>query len=175
MADLTWIPLHVHSQYSILDSTLSLQAIADQAKAFGMPAVALTDHGNLYGAVEFFKACKGAGIKPIIGVEFYVAPHGREEKRREYSMRSSAHIILLAKNEIGYKNLCKLTSKGFLEGFYYHPRIDKSLLEEHKEGLICLSGCLNGPLAKEILQGDEASLQEALQFYRRFLFRAAAP
>lgn len=166
MSDSKWIPLHVHSQYSILDSTLSIKAIAEQAKAFGMEAVALTDHGNLYGAIDFFKACKGVGVKPIIGAELWIAPHGREEKRREYSIRSSSHITLLAKNDVGYKNLIKLSSKGFLEGFYYHPRIDFSLLEECKEGLICLSGCLNGPIAREILNGDDLSARKMLSFFQ---------
>lgn len=165
MHDNLWVPLHVHSQYSILDATLSVYQIADKAKAYGMPAVALTDHGNLYGAVDFFKACKGAGVKPIIGVEFWIAPHGREEKRKEYSAKSSSHLTLLAKNEKGYQNLAKLSSKGFLEGYYYHPRIDLALLEEYKEGLVCLSGCLNGPLAREILNGDAESVQKMVKFF----------
>lgn len=166
MSDLTWIPLHTHSQYSILDSTLSVKAIAKHAKAYNMPAAALTDHGNLYGAVEFFKACQGEGIKPIIGVEFYIAPRGREEKLKEYNMRSSTHIILLAKDAVGYRNLCILSSKGFLEGFYYHPRIDLELLEAHKDGLVCLSGCLNGPIAREILEGDDASTRKKISYFQ---------
>ena len=166
MTDLTWIPLHTHSQYSILDSTLSVSEIAKRAKAYEMPAAALTDHGNLFGAVEFFKACQKEGIKPLIGSELYIAPHGREEKRKEYGHKTSAHVILIAKNEIGYRNLCKLSSIGFLEGFYYHPRIDYETLEAHKEGLICLSGCLNGPIAKEILNGDEASAKKKVSTFK---------
>lgn len=166
MTDKSWVPLHVHSQYSILDATLSVYDIAKKAKEYNMSAVALTDHGNLYGAVDFFKACKGAGVKPIIGVEFWLAPHGREEKRKEYSAKSSSHLLLLAKNDTGYINLSKLSSKGFLEGFYYHPRIDLELLKEHKEGLICLSGCLNGPLAREILNGEDASCRQLIANYQ---------
>lgn len=153
-----WIPLHVHSQYSILDATASIQEIAAKSKEFGLPAVALTDHGNLYGAVDFYKACKEVKIKPLLGVEFWVAPEGRFEKRKEYSAKTSFHLTLLAKNQVGYRNLSKLSSKGFLEGYYYHPRIDLALLKEHKEGLVCLSGCLNGPLAREILHKENTTL-----------------
>lgn len=162
----TWVSLHTHSQYSILDATLSVADIAKRAKQNGMPAVALTDHGNLYGAVDFYKACKEVKVKPIIGVEFWLAPDGREEKRKEYSSRSSSHLILLAKNAVGYKNLAKLSSRGFLEGYYYHPRIDFDLLKEHAEGLICLSGCINGLLPREIISGNEASIKETIEKFR---------
>ena len=156
MSDI-WVPLHVHSQYSILDAVASVGAIAERAKAFGMGACALTDHGNMYGAIDFYKACKEVKVKPIIGVEFWVAPEGRGDRKKEYSARSSTHLTLLAKNREGYHNLAKLSSKGFLEGYYYHPRVDFELLKEHAAGLICLSGCLAGPVAREILTGTEAS------------------
>lgn len=165
MSNALWVPLHVHSQFSILDATLSVSQIAKKAKSLGMPAVALTDHGNLYGAVDFYKACKDAEVKAILGVEFWLAPEGREEKKKEYSSKSSSHLTLLAKDTQGYHNLCKLSSKGYLEGFYYHPRIDMPLLKEHKEGLICLSGCLNGPIAREILNGKEESVKALIQVY----------
>lgn len=161
-----WVPLHVHSQYSILDATASVEALASAAAAFGMPAVALTDHGNLFGAVEFYKACKDAKVKPIIGCEFYVAPESRHDKKKDRSGRSAHHLGLLAKNQIGYQNLCKLTSIGYLEGFYYHPRIDYEVLQKHSEGLICLSGCLSSRVAQEILQGSPESVAEQIQWFR---------
>src|SRR5580700_3494578 len=116
---MSWIPLHVHSQYSILDASASVEDIAERAAAFKMPSVALTDHGNLYGAVEFYQACKGAGVKPIVGCEVYVAPGSRLDKSKTHGSRTAYHLVLLAKNKTGYHNLCKLTSSGFLEGFYY--------------------------------------------------------
>jgi len=136
---MTYIHLNVHSQFSILDSTASVTLLAQKAKSFGMSALALTDGGNLYGAVDFYKACKAAGIKPILGCKLWVAPHSRLEKKRTPGSSNGMSIILLAKNEQGYKNLCKLSSTGFLEGFYYLPRVDKEVLELYKEGLICLS------------------------------------
>jgi len=134
-----YVPLNVHSQFSILDSTASVTALAEKAKSFGMPALALTDE-NLYGAIDFYKACKAAGVKPILGCEIWVAPGSRLEKKRLPGSSPGLPIVLLAKNRLGYQNLCKLSSIGFLEGFYYQPRIDKETLAAHKEGLICLSG-----------------------------------
>lgn len=161
-----WVPLHVHSQYSILDATCSSEQIAKAAAGYGMPAVALTDHGNLYGAVEFFKACKAVKVKPIIGCEVYVAPGSRLEKKKESGQRTSHHLTLLAKDNEGYQNLCKLSSIGFLEGFYYNPRIDEELLKSHSKGLICLSGCLNGKLALDILSGSSETYRETVRRYR---------
>lgn len=162
-----WIPLHVHSQYSILDAIASVQAIAQKAAALGLGAVALTDHGNLFGAIDFYKACYAVGVKPIIGCEFYVAPHSRHTKEKESGWRTSYHLTLLAKNEIGYHNLCKLSSLGYLEGFYYHPRIDQQLLELHHEGIICLSGCLSSRVAREVLQGTADTLLAQVQWYHQ--------
>lgn len=161
-----WVPLHVHSQYSILDASASIQAIAEKASFFSMPAVALTDHGNMYGAVDFYKACKDLNVKPILGCEFYIAPGSRFDKKKEIGGRTSYHLTVLAKSKQGYHNLCKLTSLGFLEGFYYHPRIDKELLKKYSEGLICLSGCMSGMIAQEILQGNKDSLLEQLDWHR---------
>lgn len=136
---MTYIPLNVHSQFSILDSTASVTDLATKAKGFGMSALALTDEGNLYGAIDFYKACKGAGLKPILGCELWVAPGSRLDKKRTPGVPNGMSIVLLAKNHLGFQNLCKLSSIGFLEGFYYQPRIDKEALASHKEGLICLS------------------------------------
>ena len=137
---MTYIPLNVHSQFSILDSTASVTALAEKAKSLGMPALALTDEGNLYGAVDFYKACKAAGVKPILGCKIWMAPVSRLEKKRSPGAPNGSAVVLLAKDLVGFKNLCKLSSIGFLEGFYYVPRIDKEALSAHKEGLICLSG-----------------------------------
>lgn len=133
-----YVPLNVHSQYSILDSTISCQQLAERAKSFGISSLAITDRGNLYGAVDFFKACKSSGIKPLIGFQIWVAPASRFEKKRNPNSPGFP-ILLLAKNRTGYRNLCQLSSHGFIEGFYYEPRIDRELLAQHAEGLICLS------------------------------------
>ncbi len=126
-----WVPLHVHSQYSILDALSSVDDLVQKAAAFQMPAAALTDHGNLFGAVEFYKACKGAKVKAIIGCELYISPGAHTEKSKGRGDRTSFHLTLLAKNNVGYQNLCKLSSIGFTEGFYYNPRVDLETLEKH--------------------------------------------
>lgn len=161
-----WIPLHVHSQYSILDALSSVEDIAKKSREYGLSACAITDHGNLYGAVEFYKACKAESVKPLIGCEVYVAPESRHDKKKGYGERAAYHLTLIAKNKVGYNNLCVLTSKGFLEGFYYYPRIDLDLLSKHSEGLICLSGCLQSKIAEKALAGDLAALQESIAWYR---------
>lgn len=160
-----WVPLHVHSQYSILDALASVEDIAKKSREYGLSACAITDHGNLYGAVEFYKACKGESVKPLIGCEVYVAPESRLEKKKGYGEKAAYHLTLIAKNKIGYNNLCVLTSKGFLDGFYYYPRIDLELLSKHSEGLICLSGCLQSKIAEKALSGDAAALCETVGWY----------
>ena len=160
---MSWVPLNVHSQFSILDSTASVKALAKRAKALSIPAIALTDQGNMYGAVDFYKACQAVGIKAIFGCKIWMAPNSRLEKKRLYGSRNGFPIILLAKNDIGYHNLCKLTSFGFLDGFYYQPRIDKEVLEKHREGLICICGGANSPLGYKILQGKE--ITQELKWY----------
>lgn len=161
-----WVPLHVHSQYSILDAAADIYDIANKAAFFGMPAVALTDHGNMFGAVDFYKACKDAKVKPILGCELYVAPESRFDKKKEYGTRTNFHLTVLAKNEKGYHNLCKLSSIGYLEGFYYHPRVDHEVLKQYSEGLICLSGCLSSLISYEALQGTRESLREKIRWYQ---------
>lgn len=161
-----WIPLHVHSQYSILDSTASVQALAEKAKALSIPSLAVTDLGNLYGAVDFYKACKTAGIRPILGAELWMAPISRLEKKKIVGAPNGMPIVLLAKDAVGYRNLCKLSSAGFLEGFYYYPRIDKELLARHAEGLICLSGSMGGPLGYQVLHGTKESLIAEAAWYQ---------
>ena len=131
-----FVHLHLHSEYSLLDGACRIADIPKAAKAAGQNAVAITDHGNMYGVVEFYKACRAEGIKPIIGCEVYVARRSRFDRERELDA-SSNHLILLVKNEIGYANLITLVSKGFTEGFYSRPRIDTELLEEHADLPFC--------------------------------------
>jgi DNA polymerase-3 subunit alpha len=158
--------LHVHSQYSILESSLSISAIVSSAKEHGASAVALTDHGNMFGAIEFYKAAKEAKITPIVGCELYVTSGSRKEKKKG---TDPYHVVLLAKDVKGYKNLCVLSSLGYTEGFYYVPRIDFELLEQHSEGLICLSGCIHGPFGQLIVAKKNAELQARLdQFQKLF-------
>ncbi len=166
---MAWVPLHVHSQYSILDASLSIKDLAKRAAEYKMPAVALTDHGNLFGAVEFFKACESQSVKPLIGCEVYVAPSSRLEKAKLSGKRVAYNLPLIAKNDQGYHNLCALSSKGFLDGFYYFPRVDKELIKQYSAGLICLSGCMSGMVAQALLNdGEEAAKQEIL--WHRELF-----
>ena len=145
-----FVHLHTHSHYSLLDGLPKIPELLDCVKELGMDSVALTDHGVLYGAVEFFKEAKARGIKPIIGAEVYVAFERLSDKRPNVDSKSY-HMILLVKNETGYKNLVKLVTKAHLDGFYYKPRIDEEILESHAEGLIGTSACLNGKIPKLIL------------------------
>ncbi len=161
-----FIHLRAHSQYSILDATASPSDLVQKAAQNGMKALALTDHGNLFGVVDFYKACKEAKIKAVLGCDLYVAPHSRLEKARVQGFRPAYTLTLLAKNKQGYQNLCKLSSIGYLEGFYYHPRIDHELLEKYHEGLICIAGSLGTRLSHEILQGTPESVLSHLQYYR---------
>jgi len=140
-----FVHLHVHSHYSLLDGLAKIDDLVQKATEDSMPALALTDHGVMYGVIEFYQKCNKAGIKPIIGVEAYIAEHGLKVK--DSSKEKRFHVILLAKNNQGYKNLIKLTSIAHIEGFYYKPRIDWELLNKYKEGLICLSACQAGEIA----------------------------
>lgn len=159
-----WIPLHVHSQYSILDATASISALIEKASAFEMKALALTDFCNMFGVVDFFKACTKRGIKPIIGCEVMVAPFSRIDKKRISGHSVGYPLILLAKNQKGYQNLCKISSIGYLEGFYYTPRVDQEILRTYSEGLICLSGPLQGRLPQLIIQEREKEIEEELKW-----------
>src|SRR6185312_6594274 len=143
MSSRPFVHLHCHSHYSLLDGASKIPALVARAKSLGMPALALTDHGNLYGAVEFLREAKAAGIKPIVGLEAYVAPRHRTDRTRggESGQEYAFHLTLLARNGEGVRNLMRLSSASYLEGYYSKPRIDKELLERHHEGLICLSGC----------------------------------
>ncbi len=148
-----FVHLHTHTEYSLLDGASRIDDLVDTAKRDGQPALAITDHGALYGAVKFYTTARAAGVKPIIGCEMYMAPRSRHDKEGRTD-RDPNHLILLARNEAGYRNLIQLVSRSHLEGYYYKPRIDKELLAEHADGLICLSACIGGELPQAILTGD---------------------
>ena len=156
--------LHVHTQYSILDGASNISLLIDRAKTLGMEAVAITDHGNMFGVKEFHSNASKKGIKPIIGCEIYVAKRSIAETAGKED-RSGDHLILLAKNLKGYKNLVKLISTAWIKGFYYKPRVDKNLLKEYSEGLIASSACLAGEIQDEILNGSMTRAEAALKSY----------
>ena len=153
-----FVHLHVHSEYSLLDGACRVKSLVQRAKELGMPAVALTDHGTLGGVVKFYRAAQEQGIKPIIGLELYVAT---DRTSRAGVKEKNAHLTLLARDQTGYKNLVKLSTRAYLEGYYYKPRADWDLLAEHHEGLIALTGCMSGRAAMLLKDGnDEAALAD---------------
>ena len=156
--------LHIHTEYSLLDGACRIDQLMERVKECGQTAIACTDHGVMYGCVQFYKAAKKAGIKPIIGCEVYVATRTRFDKVNKID--GNNHLILLCKNETGYKNLIKMVSAGFVEGFYSKPRVDKQLLEQYHEGLICLSACLAGEIPQAILAGDYERAKATALWYR---------
>ncbi|MBN2453592.1 MAG: DNA polymerase III subunit alpha [Candidatus Omnitrophica bacterium] len=161
-----FVHLHLHTQYSLLDGACHLEKLISKLKEYRMPACAITDHGNMFGAIEFYDLAMKNGIKPIIGCEVYIAPDSRFEKSSRGISDASYHLILLAKDEKGYKNLMKLVSLGFLEGFYYRPRIDKEILAAHSEGLICSSACLKGEIPHLINTGRADQARRVADEYR---------
>ncbi|MBN1523928.1 MAG: DNA polymerase III subunit alpha [Spirochaetales bacterium] len=164
MAD--FVHLHTHSDYSLLDAITSIPKLVTKAKESGMHALALTDHGNMFGIPKFYKECKKQGVKPIIGSEFYVAPGSRFVKSGQESGARYHHLVLIARDAEGYRNLLELSSKSFLEGFYYRPRIDEELLKEHSKGITCLTACLAGSIPSLILQDKEAEAGKKAHEYR---------
>ncbi|MCA9189499.1 MAG: DNA polymerase III subunit alpha, partial [Planctomycetales bacterium] len=170
MSEAPFVHLHCHSHYSLLDGAASIDKLVTRAKERGMNALALTDHGNLHGALEFYRKAKGAGLNPIVGYEAYIAPGDRRSRDAGTMKEASYHLTLLAKNRTGFDNLLKLASSAYLEGFYYKPRIDKDLLAAHHEGIICLSGCVSGELSTALLRssGDDDHFQSALATARWF-------
>src|SRR6266851_5558565 len=162
-----FVHLHVHSEYSLLDGAARLEKLVDRAKALKFPALALTDHGNLFGAVDFYTACSKAGVKPILGCELYVAPGSRfERSSQDGGYEGASHCTVLARTATGYANLMKLVSKAYLEGYYYKPRVDRELLAQHADGLLVLSGCLNSEVSRQLSAGDEAKAQETAGWYQ---------
>ncbi len=158
-----FVPLHVHSQYSLLDGAIRVKDLAETAREYKMPAVAITDHGNMFGAVDFYEKIRAAGIKPIVGCEMYVAENSRLERVHG---KGNHHLILLVRDADGYRNLVRLVSASYTEGFYYKPRIDKDLLERHSGGLVALSSCMHGEVASLLLQGDTDGAREAALWYK---------
>ncbi len=155
--------LHLHSQYSLLDGAVSFDKLFKRCKELQMDAIAVTDHGNMFGAIEFYTKAQAAHIKPIIGIEAYIAPSSRFDRTKTSIGEAAYHLILLAENNKGYQNLLKLASAGFTEGFYYRPRIDKQILAELNEGLICTSACPKGEIAVNLAKGDEKAAAAAAQ------------
>ncbi|MBR6321340.1 MAG: DNA polymerase III subunit alpha, partial [Lachnospiraceae bacterium] len=145
--------LHVHTEYSLLDGSAKIGELVSRAKEMGFDSLAITDHGVMYGVIDFYKACKKAGIKPILGCEVYVAPNSRFDRELSGGDDRYYHLILLAENMTGYENLMRIVSRGFMDGFYYKPRIDKQLLREYHEGIICSSACLAGEVQRYLVKG----------------------
>ena len=161
---MSFVHLHTHTAYSLLDGEATIPKLMDRAKELNQNAIAITDHGNMYGVIDFYESAIAHGIKPILGCEVYVAARSRFDKVHEFDAQSY-HLILLAENDIGYHNLMKLVSAGFIEGFYYKPRVDMEILRKYSEGLIALSACMSGVLSRNLLAGnyDEAK-RRAIEF-----------
>ena len=150
---MSFVHLHVHTEYSLLDGACRIRDLPKLVKELGQTACAITDHGAMYGVIDFYRACKAEGIKPIIGCEVYVARRTRFDKQHEFDTESR-HLVLLCQNETGYRNLSYMVSQAYVEGFYIRPRIDLDLLRQHSEGLIGLSACLAGEIPRRIMNGD---------------------
>src|SRR5215210_39125 len=161
----SFVHLHLHTEYSLLDGAIRMKELMKKAKEFGMPAVAITDHGNLYGAIEFYQEATKSGLKPIIGCEAYMAP-GAIKDRPNNQRDAAYHFTLLARDAEGYRNLVKLISTAHLDGFHYKPRIDKQLLAAHSAGLISLSGCLKGEINMAIQSDKLAKARQSIGEFR---------
>jgi DNA polymerase-3 subunit alpha len=171
MSHADFVHLHVHTNYSLLDGACRISELVKKAAELKFPALAITDHGNLFGAVEFYETCMKGGLKPILGVEGYMAPKSRFDRTGTGIKDSNAHIVLLARNEEGYHNLLQLVTLSYLEGFYYKPRIDLELLGKHREGLIVLTSCLKGVLNVHLAEEQHDLARRALDEYVQLLGR----
>ena len=161
---MSFVHLHTHTEYSFLDGFCRIPSLVAKAKELGMSALAITDHGDMCGVIDFYKEAKAQGIKPLIGCEVYVAAKDMTEKSHDGG-NTTHHLVLIAKNMTGYQNLMKLSSMGFTDGFYYKPRVDFSVLKEHSEGLICLSACLAGEIPQAILADDTQKAEALIETY----------
>ena len=159
--------LHVHTEYSLLDGSNKINEYVSRVKELGMKSAAITDHGVMFGCIDFYKAAKAAGIKPILGCEVYVAPGSRFDKEKGKEEDRYYHLVLLAENDTGYHNLMKIVSRGFTEGYYYKPRVDKELLEKYHEGIIALSACLAGEVARNVTRGLYEDAKKAALSYEK--------
>lgn len=160
--------LHVHTEYSLLDGSNKIKEYVAQVKELGMNSAAITDHGVMFGVIDFYRAAKGAGINPILGCEVYVAPGSRFDKEAQHGEDRYYHLVLLAENNQGYNNLMKIVSAGFVEGYYYKPRVDMEVLEKYHEGIIALSACLAGEVARYTGKGLYEEGKKAALRYERF-------
>ena len=159
--------LHVHTEFSLLDGSSKINEIAVQAKKLGFDSLAITDHGVMYGVIDFYRACKDAGIKPVIGCEIYVCPGSRFDREKGNDDFRYFHLVLLAENDTGYHNLMKIVSTGFTEGYYYKPRVDYETLEKYHEGIIALSACLAGEVARHLSIHDYDEAKAAALRYEQ--------
>ncbi|MGE5702765.1 MAG: PHP domain-containing protein, partial [Clostridia bacterium] len=164
--DTSFVHLHVHTEYSLLDGAARIEELTERARELGMSALAMTDHANLYGAIPFYQACGRAGLKPIIGMEAYVIDGDVKEQKPRSQTVAPYHLVLLAENETGYRNLLKLATFAHLEGMHQLPRVNKAMLKQHSEGLIALSGCTKGEVAVHLLAGEVQQAREAALWYR---------
>src|SRR5436189_1640642 len=171
MSHADFVHLHLHTEYSLLDGACRLDQLMDKAHELKFPALSITDHGVLYGAIDFYQAARNKGIKPIIGCEVYVAPGSRLEKKTSGGGGRDVynHLVLLAQDQTGYQNLVKLATAAHLEGYYYKPRIDKEILAQYSEGLIALSGCLASEIPEAILKDDPAKARDAIDWFKQTL------
>ena len=162
-----FVHLHTHSEFSLLDGACQVAQLPKVAAELGQPAIALTDHGNLFGAIDFYSACKAEGVKPIIGYEAYVAPGDRTVKEPIPGVKDQGyHLVLLARNTRGFHNLLHLATTAYLDGFYYKPRIDKTVLAEHAEGLVVMTACLSGEVSRLMLGDRRDEARQVAEFYR---------
>ena len=159
-----FVPLHIHTEYSLLDGAIRVNDLVDFAKENDMPAIAITDHGVMYSAIEFYEYALKVGVKPLVGCEFYV--HDGDIHEKDSHHNPLYHLILIAKDRPGYMNLIKLVSTAWCEGYYYKPRINWELLQQHHEGLICCSACLSGEVLKNLLKGDKSKAKEVAKQYK---------
>jgi len=159
-----FVHLHTHTEYSLLDGEASIKKLIARVKELGMKSVAITDHGVMYGVIDFYKEAVKNNIHPVIGCEVYVAPRSRFDKVYDIDNKTS-HLVLLAKNNTGYKNLVKIVSAGFVDGFYYKPRVDFEFIKEHSEGLIALSACLGGEIPKALIENDYYKAEKIARKY----------
>ena len=164
---MAFVHLHTHTEYSLLDGSNKIKNYVKRVKELGMNSAAITDHGVMYGVIDFYKAAKNAGINPIIGCEVYVAPNSRLDRELGHGEDRYFHMILLAENNKGYENLMKIVSIGFTEGYYYKPRIDLEVLEKYSEGLICLSACLAGSVNQALLNGQTEKAEEIALWHKK--------
>ena len=166
---MSFVHLHVHTEYSLLDGSNKIKEYVNRVKELGMNAAAITDHGVMFGVIDFYKAANAAGINPILGCEVYVAPNSRFDRESSHGEDRYYHLVLLAENNVGYQNLMKIVSKGFVEGYYYKPRVDMEVLETYHEGIIALSACLAGEVQRYLVRGlYEEAKDVALRYEKCF-------